>query len=31
MDCRYIDGWSLSLDFEILAKTLPAVFRKTGT
>ncbi|HET6145514.1 MAG TPA: sugar transferase [Candidatus Acidoferrales bacterium] len=30
MDCSYIDGWSLSLDFEILAKTLPVVFRKTG-
>jgi exopolysaccharide biosynthesis polyprenyl glycosylphosphotransferase len=30
MDFSYIDRWSLALDLEILAKTLPVVFRKTG-
>jgi exopolysaccharide biosynthesis polyprenyl glycosylphosphotransferase len=30
MDLEYIDNWSLSLDVEILARTLPAVIRGTG-
>jgi lipopolysaccharide/colanic/teichoic acid biosynthesis glycosyltransferase len=30
MDMQYIDSWSLGLDFKILAKTVPAVFRGTG-
>jgi exopolysaccharide biosynthesis polyprenyl glycosylphosphotransferase len=30
MDLQYIDNWSLSLDFDILFKTLPAVLRGTG-
>jgi exopolysaccharide biosynthesis polyprenyl glycosylphosphotransferase len=30
LDFRYIDHWSLALDFEILARTLPAVARRTG-
>jgi exopolysaccharide biosynthesis polyprenyl glycosylphosphotransferase len=30
LDLKYIDNWSLLLDFEILAKTLPAVFRGSG-
>jgi lipopolysaccharide/colanic/teichoic acid biosynthesis glycosyltransferase len=29
-DLTYIDHWSLSLDFLILAKTIPAVLRGTG-
>jgi exopolysaccharide biosynthesis polyprenyl glycosylphosphotransferase len=31
LDMEYIDRWSLSLDILILAKTLPAVFRATGS
>ncbi len=30
LDLQYIDNWSLSLDFDILIKTLPAVLRGTG-
>jgi exopolysaccharide biosynthesis polyprenyl glycosylphosphotransferase len=30
LDLKYIDEWSLSLDLEILAKTLPAVLKGTG-
>ncbi len=30
LDLQYIDTWSLWLDFAILAKTLPAVFRGSG-
>ena len=30
LDVEYIDNWSLGLDLEILAKTLPAVIKKTG-
>ena len=30
LDLQYIDNWSLSLDFDILMKTLPAVLRGTG-
>jgi exopolysaccharide biosynthesis polyprenyl glycosylphosphotransferase len=30
LDLEYIDNWSLSLDFDILLKTVPAVFRGTG-
>ena len=30
LDVQYIDSWSLSLDFEILLKTVPAVLRGTG-
>jgi exopolysaccharide biosynthesis polyprenyl glycosylphosphotransferase len=30
LDLQYIDNWSLSLDFDILFKTLPAVLRGTG-
>jgi exopolysaccharide biosynthesis polyprenyl glycosylphosphotransferase len=30
MDFTYIDSWSLALDLEILAKTLPVVFRRAG-
>jgi exopolysaccharide biosynthesis polyprenyl glycosylphosphotransferase len=30
MDLQYIDGWSLGLDLQILAKTVPAVLRGTG-
>jgi exopolysaccharide biosynthesis polyprenyl glycosylphosphotransferase len=30
LDMRYIDQWSLRLDFEILFKTIPAVLRGTG-
>ncbi len=30
LDLRYIDQWSLSLDFMILARTLPAVLKGTG-
>ena len=30
MDLQYIDQWSLRLDFEILLKTVPAVFRGSG-
>jgi len=30
LDLRYIDAWSLLLDFEILLRTIPAVLRRTG-
>ena len=30
LDFKYIDEWSLSLDMTILAKTVPAVLRRTG-
>jgi exopolysaccharide biosynthesis polyprenyl glycosylphosphotransferase len=30
LDLKYIDSWSLLLDFRILMKTFPAVFRGTG-
>ena len=30
LDLQYIDNWSLSLDFDILVKTVPAVLRGTG-
>ncbi len=30
LDLRYIDGWSLGLDAEILARTLPAVIKGSG-
>ena len=30
LDLQYIDNWSLSLDFDILVKTLPAVLRGSG-
>ncbi|HWE49991.1 MAG TPA: sugar transferase, partial [Bryobacteraceae bacterium] len=30
LDLKYIDSWSLTLDFEILAKTIPAVLAAKG-
>lgn len=30
LDRQYIDQWSLWLDFKILIKTIPAIFRGTG-
>ena len=30
LDLQYIDNWSLSLDFDILLKTIPAALRGTG-
>lgn len=30
LDLNYIDNWSLGLDFEILARTLPAVIKGSG-
>jgi lipopolysaccharide/colanic/teichoic acid biosynthesis glycosyltransferase len=30
MDMRYVDEWSLWLDFKILARTIPAVLRGSG-
>ena len=30
LDLSYIDNWSLGLDFEILARTLPAVIKGSG-
>jgi lipopolysaccharide/colanic/teichoic acid biosynthesis glycosyltransferase len=30
LDMEYIDHWSLLLDFKILIKTIPVVFRGTG-
>jgi lipopolysaccharide/colanic/teichoic acid biosynthesis glycosyltransferase len=31
MDRQYIDEWSLWLDLKLLAKTLPAVLKGTGS
>jgi lipopolysaccharide/colanic/teichoic acid biosynthesis glycosyltransferase len=30
LDLEYIDNWSLSMDFDILMKTVPAVLKGTG-
>jgi exopolysaccharide biosynthesis polyprenyl glycosylphosphotransferase len=30
LDLQYIDGWSLGLDFRILARTIPVVLKGTG-
>jgi exopolysaccharide biosynthesis polyprenyl glycosylphosphotransferase len=30
LDCSYIDSWSLALDLEILARTVPAVMKRSG-
>jgi lipopolysaccharide/colanic/teichoic acid biosynthesis glycosyltransferase len=30
LDLKYIDTWSLGLDFSILAKTIPAVLKGSG-
>jgi lipopolysaccharide/colanic/teichoic acid biosynthesis glycosyltransferase len=30
LDLKYIDGWSLWLDFQILLKTIPAVLKGSG-
>lgn len=30
LDCSYIDNWSLWLDFKIILKTIPVVFKKRG-
>jgi exopolysaccharide biosynthesis polyprenyl glycosylphosphotransferase len=30
LDREYVERWSLWLDFKILARTIPAVFRRTG-
>jgi lipopolysaccharide/colanic/teichoic acid biosynthesis glycosyltransferase len=30
LDLQYIDTWSLTLDFQILAKTVPAVLSGRG-
>jgi lipopolysaccharide/colanic/teichoic acid biosynthesis glycosyltransferase len=30
LDMEYIDGWSLWLDFKILALTIPAVLKGSG-
>jgi len=30
LDLQYIDNWSLSLDFDILVRTVPAVLRGSG-
>jgi exopolysaccharide biosynthesis polyprenyl glycosylphosphotransferase len=30
LDLEYIDSWSISLDFYIIAKTIPAIIRGTG-
>ena len=30
LDLQYIDNWSLSMDFDILMKTVPAVLKGTG-
>jgi len=31
LDLQYIDNWSLSLDFKILLKTIPAVILAKGS
>ena len=30
LDVKYIDNWSIWLDLKIIAKTILAVFKKTG-
>jgi lipopolysaccharide/colanic/teichoic acid biosynthesis glycosyltransferase len=30
LDCSYIDNWSLALDLSILARTIPAVLKRSG-
>jgi len=30
LDLKYIDTWSLALDFQILFKTIGTIFRGTG-
>jgi lipopolysaccharide/colanic/teichoic acid biosynthesis glycosyltransferase len=30
LDFQYIEDWSLELDLKILARTVPAVFRRSG-
>jgi lipopolysaccharide/colanic/teichoic acid biosynthesis glycosyltransferase len=30
LDFTYIDSWSLALDLEILARTVPAVMKRSG-
>jgi len=30
LDLQYVDNWSLSMDFDILLKTVPAVLKGTG-
>jgi lipopolysaccharide/colanic/teichoic acid biosynthesis glycosyltransferase len=30
LDLQYIDNWSLAMDFDILLKTVPAVFKGNG-
>jgi lipopolysaccharide/colanic/teichoic acid biosynthesis glycosyltransferase len=30
LDLKYVDQWTLGLDLHILAKTLPAVFKRIG-
>jgi lipopolysaccharide/colanic/teichoic acid biosynthesis glycosyltransferase len=30
LDFQYIEDWSLELDFKILARTVPAVLRRSG-
>jgi lipopolysaccharide/colanic/teichoic acid biosynthesis glycosyltransferase len=30
LDLEYIDNWSLSMDIDILLKTVPAVLRGSG-
>jgi lipopolysaccharide/colanic/teichoic acid biosynthesis glycosyltransferase len=31
LDLQYIDSWSLTLDFRILLRTIPAVLRGSGS
>jgi len=31
LDCAYLDEWSLALDLKILARTVPAVFKRSGS
>jgi lipopolysaccharide/colanic/teichoic acid biosynthesis glycosyltransferase len=31
LDLQYIENWSLGFDFQILMKTLPEVFRASGS
>jgi lipopolysaccharide/colanic/teichoic acid biosynthesis glycosyltransferase len=30
LDLEYIDHWSIYLDFKIMARTLPTIFKATG-